>query len=138
MHIEVGVTIGSACITLSALFESETTSPGLTSRMASKPNVCNAPVSEATACPPLGNNPMHKGRKPHGSRAAYTQSRVRITSEYAPTHFFIAALMRSSHVASPLRASIMVITSVSDEEENPTPCSINSLRSSAELIRFPL
>src|SRR5919198_415168 len=97
-HIAEGSTDGSACITFSALLESDTTSPGFTSRMASHPKVCNAPVSEATACPPLGNNPIHSGRNPHGSRTAYTQSRVRITNEYAPTHFFMAVLIRSSQV----------------------------------------
>src|SRR5512138_2907751 len=106
--------------------------------MASHPSVCSAPLSEATACPPLGNNPIHNGRKPHGSRTAYTQSRVRITSEYAPIHFFIAVLMRSSHVEPPLRASIIVITSVSDDDESPTPCCINSFRSSAEFTKLPL
>src|SRR6266496_2187722 len=137
-HIAEGVADGSACITFNALFESDTTSPGLTSRIASQPNVCNAPVSEATACPPLGNNPMQSGRNPHGSRTAYTQSRVRITNEYAPIHFFIAVLIRSSHVAPPLRANIIVITSVSEEDENPIPCCINSFRNSAELIKLPL
>src|SRR5687768_13440564 len=121
-HIAVGVAEGSACMTFNALLESDTTSPGFTSRMASQPRVCSAPVSDATACPPLGNKPMHSGRNPHGSRTAYTQSRVRITSEYAPTHFFIAVLILSSHVAPPLRASIIVMTSVSDDDENPIPC----------------
>src|ERR671925_167527 len=125
-HIAVGVAEGSACMTFRALLESDTTSPGCTSRMASHPKVCNAPVSEATACPPLGSNPIHSGRNPHGSRTAYTQSRVKITREYAPTHFFIAVLMRSSHVPPPLRANIIVMTSVSDDEENPMPCCINS------------
>src|ERR671918_581330 len=137
-HIAEGSTEGSACITFNALFESDTTSPGFTSRMASQPSVCNAPVSEATACPPLGSNPTHSGRNPQGSRTAYTQSRVRITSEYAPTHFFIAVLIRSSHVAPPLRASIIVITSVSDDDESPTPCCINSFRNSVELTKLPL
>src|SRR6266498_5571892 len=137
-HIAEGVTDGSACITFNALFERDTTSPGFTSRMASHPNVCNAPVSEATACPPLGSNPTHNGRNPHGSRTAYTQSRVKITSEYAPTHSFIAVWIRSSQVAPPLRASIIVITSVSDDEDSPTPCCISSFRSSAELTKLPL
>src|SRR5919106_6404244 len=106
--------------------------------MASQPNVCSAPVSEATACPPLGSKPTHSGRNPQGSRTAYTQSRVRITNEYAPTHFFIAVLIRSSQVAPPLRASIIVITSVSDDDENPIPCCISVLRSSAELTKLPL
>src|SRR6266540_3748204 len=125
-----GSTAGSACNTFNALFESDTTSPGCTSRIASQPNVCKAPVSEATACPPLGNNPIQSGRNPQGSRTAYTPARVKITSEYAPTHFFMAVLIRSSQVEPPLRASINVITSESDDEESPTPCCINSFRNS--------
>jgi hypothetical protein len=66
------------------------------------------------------------------------RSRVRITSEYAPTQRLMAERMRSVHVAPWLRASIIVITSVSEEVERPTPWRINSARRSAELTRLPL
>ena len=87
---------------------------------------------------------MHSGRRPSGSRTAKTASRVRITSEYAPSARAMKLVSRASQSGLPGAApgggaaSIWVITSLSLEEISPTPRSSSVRRSSSALVRLPL
>ncbi len=82
--------------------------------------------------------PMHSGRKPHGSRTPYTASCVRMANAYAPRAWIMNTRRRSSQVWPAAPASIWVITSLSEEEVNPTPRCSRSRRNWGELVRLPL
>ncbi len=60
-----------------------TSSPGATSRTNRAPTMSSAAVSLATT-QPVSSRPSTSGRKPCGSRAAYSVCSSMKTSEYAP------------------------------------------------------
>jgi hypothetical protein len=134
-----------------------TSSPGAISRTKLAPTMSSAAVSLATT-QPLSSRPSTSGRKPCGSRAAYSVCSSMKTSEYAPlASGSTAAAARSTWLASrsaaapglaliPLMSARSltnnaVSTSVSEVAAIPVPprpVPVSRPASSRVLIRFPL
>ena len=83
-----------------------TISPGSRSRTRCAPMASRAQLSEAKMVL-LPNCPMHRGRKPCGSRAAINLLGDMMTSEYAPFKWFIARQTASSMEFEAMRSRVM-------------------------------
>ncbi len=130
-------------------------SPGSISRTKVAPTMSSAHVSLATV-QPLASRPRTSGRKPCGSRAAYSVCSSMKTSENAPCTSGSAAsaaasmpgcapspaanVLPSPSGSRPEAANSDVSTSVSEVARlaSPPPCRASCAASSRVLVRFPL
>mmetsp|Transcript_5665 Transcript_5665/g.13104 ORF Transcript_5665/g.13104 Transcript_5665/m.13104 type:complete len:206 (-) Transcript_5665:154-771(-) len=119
-------------------------SPGSTSRTYSALHRSRAQVSLATTYPsppsgpPLGILPMHRGRKPFGSRTATRLVSVIITHEKAPSAWVIASKIWSSWDLLLLCEMRCRKSSESTVLCRRTPCCSKKDLSSWKLDRLPL
>ena len=87
--------------------ETTTVSPGSISRTKVAPMASRAQLSLAKTTSP-SRSPMHRGRKPWGSRAAMSFCGLMITSEYAPSMRSMARSTACSMLSHLSRSCVMI------------------------------